>query len=148
AREGMVALFCQETPPLMALPGSSRASIGNNPIAFAAPVAGGAPLVFDIATSIVSRGAILQLGRDKKPVPEGWALGTDGQPTIDPVEALKGAVLPIAGHKGIGLAMMVQVLAGSLTGSRTAESAKSFGAKSSAGNVGAFLVVINPDLVV
>lgn len=148
ARQGMVALFCQETPPLMALPGSSRPSIGNNPIAFAVPLAGKAPLVFDIATSIVSRGAIAQAARDKRKIPADWALGTDGAPTDDPVEALKGAVLPIAGHKGVGLAMMVQVLAGSLTGSMTSQSAKAFAAKSSAGNVSAFLLLLNPDILV
>lgn len=146
AEAGMVAFFCQETPPLMALPGSSRPSIGNNPIAFAAPVAGGPPLVFDMATSVVARGNVLQVIRDKQTwIPDGWAIGPDGKPTNDPAVALKGAMLPIADHKGVGLAMMVQVLAGSLSGSMTAASAATHGATSSAGNVSAFLMVINPD---
>ncbi|QJP15650.1 Ldh family oxidoreductase [Starkeya sp. ORNL1] len=148
AEQGMIAVLCQETPPLMALEGASGAAIGNNPIAFAAPVAEGQPLVFDMATSIVARGNVLQAARDKTPIPEGWSIGPDGLPTTDPMVALKGAMLPMAGHKGIGLAMMVQILAGSLSASRTAESAATFGATSAAGNVSAFLLVINPDRVV
>lgn len=149
AERGMVAVICQETPPLMALEGASRSSIGNNPIAFACPVAGRAPLVFDMATSVVARGNLIQAISDGATmIPDGWAIGPDGKPTNDPHRALKGAMLPVAGHKGIGLAMMVQVLAGSLTASTTADSAVTHGATSSAGNVSAFLMVINPDLVV
>jgi LDH2 family malate/lactate/ureidoglycolate dehydrogenase len=148
AEQGMIALLCQETPPLMALAGALGPAIGNNPIAYALPVAGRVPLVFDMATSVVARGNVLQAARDKLQIPEGWSIGPDGAPTTDPQVALKGAMLPVAGHKGIGLAMLVQVLAGSLSGSESAESAASFGAASSAGNVSAFLLVINPDRVI
>lgn len=146
AEAGMIAILCQETPPLMALRGSKRPAIGNNPIAFAFPVKGRPPMVFDMATSVVARGNVLQAIADKATVlPEGWAIDSDGQPTVDPAAALKGSMLPIAGHKGIGLAMLVQVLAGSLTGSMTAASASAHGAMSSAGNISAFLLVLNPD---
>lgn len=145
AERGFIAFLCQETPPLMALAGSHRPAIGNNPIAFAAPLAGRAPLVFDMATSVVARGNVLQAARNNRPIPEGWAIGPDGNPTTSAAEALKGAMLPIAGHKGVGLAMLVQCLAGSLSGSLTAESAANYSAMSSAGNVSAFLMVINPD---
>lgn len=146
AEAGLVALLCQETPPLMAPEAASRPAIGNNPIAFAMPVAGRAPLVFDMASSVVPRGAVLQAVRDKQAtIPEGWAIGPDGRPTTDPQAALKGAMLPIAGHKGVGLAMMVQALAGSLSGSATAASAAKHGAMSSAGNVSALLMLFNPE---
>ncbi|HEY4193531.1 MAG TPA: Ldh family oxidoreductase [Mesorhizobium sp.] len=149
AERGMVAMICQETPPLMALEGSSRPAIGNNPIAFACPVKGQAPLVFDMATSVVARGNLLQAISDgKTTIPDGWAIGPDGKPTNDPQLALQGAMRPVAGHKGVGIAMMVQVLAGSLTGSLTADSAATHGATSSAGNVSAFLMVINPQSVI
>jgi len=149
AERGMVAVICQETPPLMALKGSSRPAIGNNPIAFACPVKGKPPLVFDMATSVVARGNLIQAISDgKTSIPDGWAIGPDGEATLDPQRALQGAMLPVAGHKGVGLAMMVQVLAGSLTGSMTADSAASHGATSSAGNVSAFLMVLNPALIV
>lgn len=144
AEQGMVALMCQDTPPLMALPGSSRPAIGNNPIAFAAPVAGGPPLVFDMATSVVARGNVLQAVRDQvSEIPAEWAIGPDGRPTTDPARALQGAMAPMSGHKGIGLAMMVQVLAGSFTGSE-----KVAGSTSSGGGAGAFVQIFNPDLLI
>ncbi len=149
AEKGMVAVICQETPPLMALEGGGKPAIGNNPIAFAAPVAGSEPLVFDMATSVVARGNVLQAIKDgETTIPNHWATGPDGKITDDPQQALKGAMLAIAGHKGIGLAMLVQVLAGSLTGSTTAASAAQHGATSSAGNVSAFALIVNPDLLV
>lgn len=147
AERGMVALIAQETPPLMALPKSKGPAIGNNPIAFAMPITDGPPLVFDMATSVVSRGAVLQAKHKNLPLEHGLAIDENGHPTIDPSSALNGAMLPMALHKGIGLAMMVQCLAGSLTASDTLKSAEKFGAKSSAGNVSAFILVINPELV-
>lgn len=149
AEQGMVAFICQETPPLMAMEGSTRPSIGNNPIAFSCPVKGREPLTFDMATSVVARGNVVQaIADDASAIPDGWAIGPDGRPTNDPRLALKGAMLPVAGHKGIGLAMLVQVLAGSLTGSMTTKSAAAHGATGSAGNVSGFLMVVNPDRVI
>ncbi|MCA1179763.1 MULTISPECIES: Ldh family oxidoreductase [unclassified Pantoea] len=149
ADEGMIAVICQETPPLMALMGAGKPAIGNNPIAFAAPLQGKAPLVFDMATSVVARGNVLQAIKDgQERIPDDWATGPDGAITSDPQMALQGAMLPVAGHKGIGLAMMVQVLAGSLTASATAASAAQHSATSSAGNVSAFILVINPALLI
>jgi len=148
AELGAVTIICQETPPLMALLGSRGPAIGNNPIAFAIPLRGRAPIVFDMATSVVARGNVLQAARDKAVLPDGWAIGPDGEVTTDPAVALKGAMLPVAGPKGVGLAMLVQVLAGTLTGSIAAQSAKAHGAMSSAGNVGAFVLLLNPDLLI
>ncbi|HVL56004.1 MAG TPA: Ldh family oxidoreductase, partial [Burkholderiaceae bacterium] len=146
AERGMAALLAQSTPPMMALPGSRGAAIGNNPLAFATAVAGGPPLVFDIAASAVARGNVLAAARDGRPIPADWAIDAHGNPTTDPHAALAGAMLPMAGHKGIGLAMMVECLAGSLAGARPA--AVTGAAPGSApARVGGFLLVINPDLV-
>ena len=105
AEAGMIGILLQETPPLMALEGGRRPAIGNNPIAFALPLRDRAPLVFDMATSVVARGNVIAASREKAPIPLGWAIGPDGAPTTDPDVALLGSMLPIAGHKGIGLAM-------------------------------------------
>lgn len=149
AEAGLIAFLCQETQPLMALAGAREPAIGNNPLAFAVPVRSRPPLVFDMATSVVARGNVLQAVRDKaRTIPADWAIGPDGLPTNDPQMALKGAMLPIAGHKGIGLAMLVQVLAGSLTASATAASAALHAPVSAAGNVSAMLMLFNPDLFV
>lgn len=142
----MIAFVTQSTPPVMALPGSRGAAIGNNPIAFATPVSDGPPLVFDMAASGVARGNVLAAKREGRPIPEGWAIDEQGRPTTDPEAALRGAMLPMAGHKGIGLAMMVECLAGSLSGAKPPAMA---GAKpgSAPSRVGAFLFVANPELV-
>lgn len=148
AEAGMLVFLIQETSPVMALVGAQRAAIGNNPISFGCPIPEGDPLVFDIATSVLSRGHVLQAARDRRPIPLGWAIGPDGQPTTDAEAALAGAMLPLAGHKGIGLAMMVECLAGSLSGSvphaidPTRESARS-----GSGNLGGFFFVANPELI-
>lgn len=147
SEQGMFAMLCQRTPPLMALPGATARAIGNNPIAFSMPVADGPPLVFDMAASIVARGNVLQAVRDKLPsIPEGWAISPDGEPTTDPAKALAGAMLPMAGYKGIGLAMMVECLAGSFSGAEP-EQNRNTGTAGSASDASAFLLVINPELM-
>lgn len=146
AEAGMVAFISQSAPPTMALPGSRGAAIGNNPLAFATPVAGGPPLVFDIAVSGVARGNVLAAAREKRPIPADWAIDEEGRPTTDPQAALRGAMLPMAGHKGIGLAMMVECLAGSLAGARP-PSVTGAKAGSAPARVGAFAFVANPELV-
>ena len=96
--------------------GSRRKLFGTNPIAVAAPAGRHPPFVLDLATSAAARRKIrlaLELGQ---PIPDGWALDADGNPTTDPAKALAGATLPMAGAKGSGLAMLVEVLAGVLSG--------------------------------
>lgn len=146
AEAGMIGFVAQSTPPLMALPGSRGAAIGNNPLAFASPAPAGPPLVFDIAASGVARGNVLAAAREGREIPEGWAIDAEGRPTTDAKAALAGAMMPMAGHKGIGLAMMVECLAGSLSGARPGSVT---GAKpgSAPAKVGAFLFVANPELV-
>jgi LDH2 family malate/lactate/ureidoglycolate dehydrogenase len=136
AERGMVAILMQRTIPLLALPGYHGRAIGNNPLAFSMPVPDGPPVVFDMAMSEVAFGRIMEAHREgRSTIPQDWALDSEGQPTIDVEQALRGAMLPTGGHKGIGLAMLVECLAGSL---------------SSSGGVdpGGFLLVVNPALLV
>jgi len=139
AEAGRVAFLCQPTKPWVAMVGWTSRAIGNNPISFAAPVVGKAPLVFDMAASVVSRGAVMDSKRDGKPIPFGWAIGPDGASTTDAAEAADGSMLPIGGYKGIGLAMLVECLGASLM-SRLGEEP---GVRS---RPGAFLLVANPAL--
>lgn len=96
--------------------GSSRPLIGTNPIAVAAPAGRQPPFVLDLATSAGARRKIRQALELGQPIPSDWALDAEGKPTTDPAKALVGATLPMAGAKGSGLAMMVEVLAGVLSG--------------------------------
>lgn len=114
AEAGMIAIaMCQSDP--MAVPfGGTENYFGTNPIAFAAPRAGHEPIVFDMATTVQAWGKILDARAKKQSIPETWAVDEKGQPTTNPA-AVKG-LLPIAGAKGYGLMMMVDILAGSLLG--------------------------------
>ncbi len=114
AEAGAFSMIGQRTPPALAMEGFPRAAIGHNPIAFGCPLPGQAPIVFDVACSVAARGHILLAAREGKPIPQGWALDADGRPTTDAKRALGGSLLPMGGHKGIGIAMMVECLAGAL----------------------------------
>jgi len=118
ASEGMVGISSTNASPVMAPFGSRRASLGTNPISIAVPSGSGAPVVLDMATSIQARGKIILADKNGESIPEGWAITKDGRPTTDPREALEGSMLPAAGPKGSGLAIMLDVLTGVLTGAR------------------------------
>lgn len=120
AEAGAFCVLGQRTPPILGMQGFVRPALGHNPIAFGCPLPGGDPIVFDIACSVAARGHILLAAREGRPIPETWALDEFGAPTTDAQHALKGSLLPMGGHKGIGIAMMVEVLAGALCA--TAES--------------------------
>jgi LDH2 family malate/lactate/ureidoglycolate dehydrogenase len=145
AEAGMLCLVMQATPRVMGLQGTRLGAIGNNPFAFASPVQGGPPLVFDVASSTVARSRIAAAARAGEPIPEGWALDATGAPTTDARAAMQGAQLPMAGYKGIGIAMMVECLAGSLSGVRppAPHSPEGVGTPASAG---AFMMTINPGI--
>jgi LDH2 family malate/lactate/ureidoglycolate dehydrogenase len=115
AEAGKFCFMGQHTPPLLALPGFKRRAVGSNPLAFASPVPGSDPLVFDMACSAAARGHILLAAREGKEIPADWALDEAGQPTTDAKSALKGPLLPTGGHKGIGIAMMIELLAGAFS---------------------------------
>jgi len=97
--------------------------LGTNPIAIAIPTEHESPFVLDFATTTVPRGKLEVYQRKAKPLQPGWAIDAEGHPTTDPVAALKGALLPLGGfgvenggHKGFGLALLVDILCGVLSG--------------------------------
>ncbi len=89
---------------------------GTNPIAAAFPVSGRDPIVIDLSTSVTARGNIIMAAQGGEPIPPDWAIDHAGHPTTDAEAALQGAILPMAGPKGYALALLVEVLAGVLTG--------------------------------
>ena len=100
-------------------PAGGRAlRLGNNPLCIAAPGAGGAHFILDMAMSVAARGKIRAALKAGRPIPEGWAADQDGRPTTDPATALAGFLLPFGGHKGSGLSMAVDLLSGVLSGAR------------------------------
>lgn len=126
AESGQVALAFSNTPSGIAPWGGYKGSFGTNPIAFACPRKSSPPLVVDLSLSKVARGKIMLASKDGKPIPEGWALDKDGNPTTDADAALKGTMLPIGDAKGAALALMVEILAAGLAGANFAFQASSF----------------------
>ena len=116
AEQDMVLLAMTNCEPAMSPVGSSEAFFGTNPIAVSFPTGKGFSLRIDLATSLVARGNIVAANKAGKPIPEGWALDIDGNPTTDALAALAGTVLPMAGHKGLALATMVELFSGVLSG--------------------------------
>jgi LDH2 family malate/lactate/ureidoglycolate dehydrogenase len=97
--------------------GGVESLLGTNPVAIAIPAGEEAPIVLDIATSVVSYGTIKSHRLQKKPLPEGWMVNTkDGAPLTDPARSADGVLLPIGGYKGSGLALILGLLAGPLNG--------------------------------
>lgn len=117
ADEGLVALSVVNSMTCVVPQGAERPLFGTNPIAFAAPCAGGAPIVFDMATSAIAHGDVQIAARKGELLPDGMGVDRLGQPTRDPAAILDGgALLPFGGHKGSALSMMVELLAAALTG--------------------------------
>jgi (2R)-3-sulfolactate dehydrogenase (NADP+) len=126
AEQGCVALLFANTPAAMAPWGGRQAVFGTNPLAFACPLPGRAPIVVDLALSKVARANIVGAAKRGEPIPEGWALDAQGRPTTDAKAALDGTMVPLGDAKGTALALMVELLAAGLVGARFAGEASSF----------------------
>ena len=114
---GMIGVAISNAAPSMAPWGGVQAQLGTNPVSVAMPTHDEIPLVLDMAASVVARGKIRLAQREGHPIPQGWALDNEGQPTTDPKVAIEGTLLPIGGPKGYGIALVNDILAGILTGS-------------------------------
>jgi (2R)-3-sulfolactate dehydrogenase (NADP+) len=126
AEQGLVAILFANTPAAMAPTGGKIAVYGTNPIAFAAPLAGRAPVVVDLSLSKVARGNLVAAKQKGEAIPEGWALDPDGHPTTDAAKGIAGTMLPLGGAKGAALAFMVEALAAAVVGTHFAFEASSF----------------------
>ena len=145
AENGLVAFAYANTPHAMAFHGGTRSRLGTDPLAFAAPIAGRAPLVIDMALSVVARSRIVAAKAKSEPIPSGWAVDDHGQPTTDAGKALAGTLLPIGGAKGSALALIVEILCGALAGSQFGWEASGFmDAKGGPPKLGQFLIALDP----
>lgn len=126
ARAGMVGLAMGNSPSAMPAAGGRHPIFGTNPIAAVFPRRGASPLVIDLSLSEVARGKLMVAAREGKPIPAGWALDRDGNPTTDPRAGLEGSMLPMGGTKGAMLALVVELMVTSLTGASIGAEASSF----------------------
>jgi len=143
AEEGMVGIVMSNSAPSMSPWGGAEPFLGTNPISIAIPGGEEGAVVLDMSSSVVARGKIRRAQRMKERIPLGWALDDTGTPTTDPVAALKGSLLPIGGPKGYGLALMIDVLAGLLSGSQYGPEVKTFHQPLGPTGIGVFTMAID-----
>ena len=136
-------------PPAIAPYGSKKALFGTNPICFGTPTGNKIPFILDMSASIINRGKIRRAAKLGIKIPKGAALDKFGKPTTNPKKALKGVQLPISNFKGSGLAWMVDIVSGVLTGANHSGKVKDpFDDFTAPQNVGHLFIVIKPDIFV
>lgn len=147
--QGMMSLVFTNSSPALPVWGGMKPLMGVSPIACGAPggPAGGKPFILDMAPSVAARGKVYKALRRGERIPTDWGLDKHGRTTDDPAEVLDGGVmLPIGGPKGSGLAVMMDVFSGVLSGSAFAGGVTGPYDLSREGDVGHFFLVIKPDL--
>ncbi|MBA4394863.1 MAG: malate dehydrogenase, partial [Desulfobacca sp.] len=145
AEKKMIGLSTTNVFPLMAPVGGKEKVVGNNPLAVSVPRTQGPPITYDVATSTVSYGKVLTFLRRGEEIPLGWALDDKGLPTDNPEEVIskRGSMTPFAAHKGYGLAFILEILAGVLTGAGFGRQLHSLYDVDQFAGIGQFLMAIN-----
>jgi len=145
-KKNLIVLCFTNAPPALAPHGAKKSLFGTNPICFGAPT-GSTPFIFDSSVSMINRGKIRRAEKLGLKIPFGVALNKKGKITTDAKQALQGTQLPIAGFKGSGLAWMVDILSGVLTGSSHGGKTKDpFDDFSGPQNMGHLFITINPNV--
>ncbi len=117
AEQGMIGVsMCNTGHPNMVAPGAARPVLGSNPLAFAIPRINHPPILLDMSTSVVAHGKVRNAFEEGRPIPLGWFVDANGEPTTDPSCWREGAVVPMGGHKGYGLSLVIEILTAVITG--------------------------------
>jgi len=116
AEQGFASMICSNASTTIAPTGGAETKLGNNPLGFGVPRPGGRAVILDMAMSVVARGKIRAALQRGQAIPDTWATDRAGKATTDPKAALDGFLLPFGGYKGYGLALVVDLLAGVLSG--------------------------------
>ena len=148
-KKNLITMIYTNAPPAVAPHGALKSLFGTNPICFGAPTGSKIPFILDTSISVINRGKIRVAARNNQKIPEGVALDKFGRPTIDAKKALEGVQLPIAGFRGSGLAWMVDILSGVLTGGNHAGRVKDpFDDFSGPQNIGHLFITFKTNLFV
>jgi LDH2 family malate/lactate/ureidoglycolate dehydrogenase len=118
AEQDCIMMLMSNAGPNMAPWGGLKKKIGTNPWSIAVPGGPYGPIVMDMANSGVARGKIYLANKRREAIPDHWAIDSQGKPTTDPRAALEGFILPMAGHKGYVMGVMIDILSGVLSGSQ------------------------------
>ena len=148
-KKNLITMIYTNAPPAVAPHGALKRLFGTNPICFGTPSGYKAPFILDTSISMINRGKIRVAARNNKKIPQGVALDKNGKPTTDAKKALEGVQLPIAGFRGSGLAWMVDILSGVLTGGNHAGKVKDpFDDFTGPQNIGHLFIVFKSNLFV
>ena len=147
ARAGLIGLAFSNSPAAINAWGGRRAFFGTNPIGAIFPRRDADPVVVDLSLSEVVRGKIMLYAKEGKPIPLGWALDKDGNPTTDAKAALTGSVMAIGGVKGTALALMVEVLCVVVTGAALSIENDSYFEPGGKPRIGHSIIAIDPAAV-
>ena len=148
-RKNLIAFCFTNAPPAIAPHGARKSLFGTNPICFGTPTGNKVPFILDTSVSMINRGKIRVAAKLGHKIPLGVALDRFGKPTTDAKKALKGVQLPIAGFRGSGLAWMVDIMSGVLTGANHGGKVKDpFDDFTGPQNVGHLFLVLKPNLFV
>jgi LDH2 family malate/lactate/ureidoglycolate dehydrogenase len=144
AEKGYASIIGSNATTTIAPWGGSDARLGNSPLGFGVPNPGGKPFLLDMAMSVVARAKIRNAFKRGEQIPDTWGTDIQGKPTTDPKAALDGFLLPIGGHKGYGLALMVDLFAGLLSNAGYLTHIKSWqDAPDQPQNLGHFFILID-----
>jgi LDH2 family malate/lactate/ureidoglycolate dehydrogenase len=116
AQKDLIGLCTSNAPTWLAPTGGLTPTYGNNPLGVAIPAAGRYPIVLDVSMSVAAKGKIGLYLAEGRPLPAGWILDAAGRPSTDAADLAAGLGVPIGGHKGYGLTLVLEVLAGVLSG--------------------------------
>lgn len=146
ANAGLLGIGFTNAPASIAPSGGAKPVVGTNPISIAAPGPDGEPLVLiDQSASTIAKSEVMKHAREDRPIPVGWALDSDGNPTTDPNVGLRGSMAPSGGYKGVGIAMMVEIMAAAMTGASLGIDASPFsGTVGGPPQTGQFFIAIDP----
>jgi LDH2 family malate/lactate/ureidoglycolate dehydrogenase len=148
AEMGCIGIIFSNSPAQMAPFGGKEKLLGTNPFSAVIPVPGGDPIIIDMATSIVAKSKFKQYKEEGKRLPDGWALDENGNPTNDPDEGMKGLVLPMAGFKGYGIAMLIDLISGLISGAAFLNNVGRFYTTDNKGmNIGFCCIAIDPYVI-
>ena len=146
AQAGLLGIGFTNAPASIAPSGGAKPVLGTNPFSIAAPDAeGNAALLIDQSASTIAKSEVMKHAREGNPVPEGWVLDAEGQPTTDPEAGLKGSMVPSGGYKGVGIALTVELMAAAMTGATLGSVASPFsGTAGGPPKTGQFFIAIDP----
>ena len=148
-KQNLITMIYTNAPPAIAPHGSLKSLFGTNPICFGCPSGSKIPFILDTSISMINRGKIRVAAANNEKIPDGVALDKYGKPTTNAKQALQGVQLPIAGFRGSGLAWMVDILSGVLTGSNHAGKVKDpFDDFSGPQNIGHLIITFKTNLFV